>query len=97
MLGSKVRGQSELLMAGSLRDLVPDRTVKGELSGAVSARLPPPYVRECVPCGGVVHVWEMPFRLGAMRAGLELEPLTHRSAPRTARSTLRRPRRRPRR
>jgi hypothetical protein len=63
-------------MAAELRALVPDRMVKGELSGAVTARLPAPYVRECVPCGGVVHPWEMPFRLGALRAGLELEPGT---------------------
>lgn len=63
-------------LAAELRELVPDRLVKGELSGAVSARLPPAYVRECVPCGGVVHVWEMPFRLAATRAGLELEPGT---------------------
>ena len=64
------------VMAAELRELVPDRLVKGELSGAVSARLPPPYVRTCVPCGGVVHVWELPFRLAATRAGLELEPGT---------------------
>jgi len=63
-------------IAAELRALVPDRMVKGELSGAVSARLAPPYVRDCVPCGRVVHVWEMPFRLGATRAGLELEPGT---------------------
>ena len=63
-------------IAAELRDLVPDRMVKGELSGAVTARLPAPYVRECVPCGRVVHPWEMPFRLGALRAGLELEPGT---------------------
>ena len=61
------------VLAAELRELVPDRLVKGELSGAVSARLPPPYVRTCVPCGGVVHVWEMPFRFAATRAGLELE------------------------
>ena len=64
------------VLAAELRALVPDRLVKGDLSGAVSARLPAPYVRECVPCGRVVHVWEMPFRLGATRAGLELEPGT---------------------
>ena len=64
------------VLAAELRELVPDRQVKGDLSGAVSARLPPPYVRTCVPCGGVVHVWEMPFRLGATRAGLEIDPGT---------------------
>ena len=64
------------VMAAELRGLVPDRLVKGDLSGAVSARLPAPYVRTCVPCGGVVHVWEMPFRFAATRAGLELEPGT---------------------
>jgi hypothetical protein len=50
--------------------------VKGELSGAVSALLPPAYLRECVPCGRVVHVEELPFRFAATRAGLELEPGT---------------------
>ena len=64
------------VLAAELRELVPDRLVKGDLSGAVSARLPPPYVRDCVPCGRVVHVWELPFRLAATRAGLELEPGT---------------------
>jgi hypothetical protein len=64
------------VVAAELRDLVADRMVKGDLSGAVSAGLAPPYVRECVPCGRVIHVWEMPFRLAAVRAGLELEPGT---------------------
>lgn len=64
------------VIAAELRDLVPERMVKGDLSGAVSARLPPPYVRQCVPCGGIVNIWEMPFRLAAVRAGLELEPGT---------------------
>ena len=32
----------------------------------------PPYVRPCVPCNAV-HLWEMPFRLAALRAGLELQ------------------------
>ncbi len=64
------------MLAAELRELVPQQFVKGDLSGAVSTRVPPPYVRECVPCGRVVHVWEMPFRLAATRAGLELEPGT---------------------
>jgi Winged helix DNA-binding domain len=59
-------------LAGSLRDIVRTPMVKGDVSGALSSAVDPPYVRECVPCGAT-HVWEMPFRLAATRAGLELE------------------------
>ena len=62
-------------VAAALRDLVRVPTVKGDVSGALNARLPEPYLRHCRPCGAV-HVFEQPFRLSALRAGLELEPGT---------------------
>ncbi|MFI7482173.1 DNA glycosylase AlkZ-like family protein [Kocuria sp. M1R5S2] len=63
------------VVAGLMRELVDRPTVKGEVSRAVSARLDPAYLRECRSCHAV-HVYEMPFRLAALRAGLELEPGT---------------------
>jgi hypothetical protein len=48
---------------------------KGEMSTELTRRLDPPYLRDCVPCGAV-HAYEQPFRLAALRAGLELEPGT---------------------
>lgn len=62
-------------VARRLRQLATEPTVKGDLSGRLSAALGPPYVRDCVACG-VVHVWELPFRLGTFYAGLQLEPGT---------------------
>lgn len=63
------------VVAGEMRDLVRGPTVKGEVSGALTARLPPAYLRECRPCG-CVHAYEQTFRFAALRAGLELEPGT---------------------
>ena len=34
-----------------------------------------PYLRFCVPCDAI-HLYEQPFRLAALRAGLELQPGT---------------------
>jgi hypothetical protein len=62
-------------VAAAMRDVVREPTVKGDLSGALNARLPEPYQRFCRPCDAV-HVYEQPFRLSALRAGLELEPGT---------------------
>jgi hypothetical protein len=62
-------------IAESMRDLVTQPTVKGDLSGRLSAELPEPYLRYCHPCDAT-HVYEMPFRLAALRAGLELQPDT---------------------
>jgi hypothetical protein len=62
-------------VAGQLRSIVTGPTVKGEMSRQLTARMGPPYLRHCVPCGAV-HVYEMPFRLAALRAGLELQPDT---------------------
>jgi Winged helix DNA-binding domain len=63
------------VVAAELRDVVREPMAKGDVSGALTARVPEPYRRFCVPCGAV-HVYEMPFRLAALRAGLELEPGT---------------------
>ena len=49
--------------------------VKGDLSGELNRRLPAPYQRWCRPCGAE-HVYEQPFRLAALQAGLELRPGT---------------------
>jgi hypothetical protein len=62
-------------VADALRDVVTGPTVKGDVSGALNARLPEPYLRHCRPCDAV-HIHEQPFRLAALRAGLELLPDT---------------------
>lgn len=62
-------------LATALRDIVTAPTVKGEVSSRLTQVLEEPYLRDCVPCGAV-HSWEQPFRLGALYAGLELEPGT---------------------
>lgn len=63
------------VVAAASREVVRDPMVKGDVSGALNARLPEEYQRWCVPCGAQ-HVYEMPFRLAALAAGLELEPGT---------------------
>lgn len=62
-------------VASRLRGVVDAPLVKGEVSTRLTAVLEQPYLRDCVPCGAV-HTWEQPFRLGALQAGLELEPGT---------------------
>jgi hypothetical protein len=62
-------------VARRLREVVCEPLVKGEVSTRLSARLSEPYLRDCVPCG-TRHSWEVPFRLGALYGGLELEPGT---------------------
>jgi hypothetical protein len=62
-------------IATQMRDVVRRPTVKGEVSSALHERLPPPYQRWCRPCEAE-HLYEQPFRLAALRAGLELEPGT---------------------
>lgn len=58
-----------------MRDIVATPTPKGEVSAALSARLPEPYLRWCRSCEAT-HTYEQPFRLAALQAGLELEPET---------------------
>jgi hypothetical protein len=62
-------------VASAMREIVTVPTVKGDMSGQLTARLAPPYLRFCRPCDAT-HVHEMPFRLAALRAGLELQPDT---------------------
>jgi hypothetical protein len=62
-------------IAGHMREIVAQPTAKGEVSKELTARLDAPYLRDCRPCGAV-HAYEQPFRLAALRAGLELQPGT---------------------
>lgn len=62
-------------VAAALRAVVEEPLVKGEVSGRLSAVLPEQHLRDCVPCRAR-HPWEMPFRLAALQAGLELVPGT---------------------
>ena len=62
-------------VAARMREIVHEPTVKGTVSGRLAELLPEPYLRFCRPCNAT-HLYEMPFRLAAVRAGLELEPGT---------------------
>jgi hypothetical protein len=62
-------------IAAEMRAVVTEPTVKGDVSGALNELLPEPYLRHCRPCQSV-HLYEQPFRLAALRAGLELTPGT---------------------
>ena len=68
-----VAGLSEV--AKQLRQVVTDPMLKGDVSTQLTGRLDPPYVRYCRACQAT-HSWEVPFRVGALYAGLELEPGT---------------------
>lgn len=63
------------VIANHLRQIVSRPTVKGAVSTELTARLGAPYLRHCRPCNAT-HVYEQPFRLAALRAGLELQPKT---------------------
>jgi hypothetical protein len=63
------------VVAEQMRDIAAKPVVKGEMSTQLTARLEAPYLRECRACQAV-HTYEQPFRLAALRAGLELEPHT---------------------
>ncbi|WP_192900156.1 DNA glycosylase AlkZ-like family protein [Micromonospora sp. B006] len=58
-------------VATRMREIVREPTVKGEVSGRLAELMPEPYLRHCRPCDAT-HLYEMPFRLAAVRAGLEL-------------------------
>ena len=62
-------------VAGHLRDIVTEPMVKGQVSGRLSEVLDPVFLRFCRPCD-TTHIYEMPFRLASLQAGLELEPGT---------------------
>jgi len=70
---STVSGLTEI--ATQLRHVVTRPLIKGEVSTQLSARLDPAYLRYCRACKAT-HSWEVPFRIGALYAGLELEPGT---------------------
>jgi hypothetical protein len=59
-------------VASAMRSVVTEPMVKGEVSTRLTALMEPPYLRFCRPCN-TTHLYEMPFRLAALRAGLELE------------------------
>ena len=59
-------------VAAAMRSVVSVPMPKGEVSARVTQLLPEPYLRDCRACGAV-HVYEMLFRLGALRGGLELQ------------------------
>jgi hypothetical protein len=63
------------VVATTMREVVARPTPKGELSAALTGRLPEPYLRWCTPCQAT-HAYEQTFRLAALPAGLELEPGT---------------------
>lgn len=62
-------------VAGQLREIVVEPTVKGDVSTELTRRLDAPYLRHCRPCDAT-HSYEQTFRLAALQAGLELEPGT---------------------
>ena len=62
-------------LAGQLRQIVRSPTVKGEVSSRLTELVDKPYLRSCRPCNAI-HVYENPFRIAALQAGLELEPGT---------------------
>jgi hypothetical protein len=62
-------------VATQMREIVTTPMVKGEMSRRLTARMDAPYLRLCRPCNAT-HLYEQPFRLAALRAGLELQPDT---------------------
>jgi hypothetical protein len=62
-------------VATNMRAVVTRPMVKGEVSTELTGRMSPAYLRFCRPCNAT-HLYEMPFRLAALRAGLELQPRT---------------------
>jgi hypothetical protein len=59
-------------VAATMKSVVTGPMVKGEVSTRLAALMGPPYLRYCRPCDAT-HLYEMPFRLAALRAGLELQ------------------------
>jgi hypothetical protein len=62
-------------VATHMRAIVTKPMAKGEVSGRLAEVMPKPYLRFCRVCDAT-HLYEMPFRLAAVRAGLELQPDT---------------------
>ena len=57
------------------RTIVRTPTVKGDASSRLAEVVDEPYLRWCKPCNAI-HIYEIPFRITALQAGLELEPAT---------------------
>ena len=62
-------------VAAAMRSIVTTPMVKGDVSTQLTAVMETPYLRYCGSCRAT-HLYEMPFRLAALRAGLELKPDT---------------------
>jgi hypothetical protein len=62
-------------IAAEMRKIVTAPMVKGEVSTEITKRMDEAYLRYCRSCQAT-HLYELPFRLGATRAGLELRPRT---------------------
>jgi hypothetical protein len=58
-------------VAAAMRSVVTEPMTKGDVSTKVTAMMEPPYLRFCRACNAT-HLFEMPFRLAALRGGLEL-------------------------
>ncbi|WP_051442172.1 DNA glycosylase AlkZ-like family protein [Arthrobacter sp. H14] len=59
-------------VAAAERVLVAEPMVKGEMSRQLAEVMDEPYLRYCSGCAAT-HLYEMPFRLAALQAGLELQ------------------------
>ncbi|WP_055751768.1 winged helix DNA-binding domain-containing protein [Frankia sp. AvcI1] len=59
------------VVAAAMRELVTGPMGKGEVSGRLAEVMDEPYLRACRSCQAT-HLYEQPFRLAALRAGLEL-------------------------
>ena len=60
------------VVAAAMRQVVIEPMAKGEVSAAVTKLMDPPFLQFCRACNAT-HLYEMPFRLAALRAGVELE------------------------
>ena len=59
-------------VAEQMHAIVAEPMLKGDVSTALTGRLDQPFLRFCRPCNAT-HCYEMPFRLGAFRGGLQLQ------------------------
>jgi hypothetical protein len=59
-------------VAAAMRETVTTPLVKGEVSRRLAEQMDEPFLRFCRPCNAT-HLYEMPFRLAALQAGLELQ------------------------
>lgn len=62
-------------VARQMSEIVTEPTAKGDMSGRLRERMSRPYLRFCRACNAI-HLYEQPFRLSALQAGLELQPGT---------------------